>query len=93
MYFHQLIGIAKGSIKPPSCQTYFFIIMKGSGFFKQKAGTGKASNIPNIFRFLDDLHTFNNNEFENNYNDIYPSELELKKKNEDPCKVCFWIFQ
>ena len=31
--------------------------------------------------------------FENNYNDIYPSELELKKVNEDSCQASFCIFQ
>ena len=40
--------------------------------------------------FIDDLCTFNNNEFENNYKDIYPDELELKKENEDPCKASFF---
>ena len=28
-------------------------------------------------------------EFGNNYNDIYPDEMKLKKENEDPCKVSF----
>ena len=32
---------------------------------------------------------FNNIQFENNYIVIYPNELELKKKNKDPCKVSF----
>ena len=36
-----------------------------------------------------DLRTFNDDEFENDYNDIYPGELELKKENEDPCKASF----
>ena len=54
----------------------------------------KNSHIfSNTFRFIDDLYTrFNNNGFENNYNDIYPDELELKKKNIDCCKVSFSFF-
>ena len=31
----------------------------------------------------DDLCSFNNDEVENNYNGIYPDELELKKENEN----------
>ena len=31
----------------------------------------------NTFRFIDDLFTFNNSYFENNYNDIYSDAREL----------------
>ena len=35
----------------------------------------------NIFRFIDDLNAINDNgEFEKNIKNIYPEELELKKK-------------
>ena len=60
--------------------------MKVSGFFKQKNGIWDLSNI---FRFIDNLCNFNNDEFENNYNDIYCDELELKREDKDPCKVSF----
>ena len=53
----------------------------------KKRDLQKAHIFSNILRLIDDLHTFNNNEFENSYHDIYPDELELKKENEDPCKV------
>ena len=53
----------------------------------------KSHIFSNTFRFIDDLYTcFNNNGFENNYNDIYPDELELKKKNIDCCKFSFSFF-
>ena len=42
----------------------------------------KALIFSNIFRFMDDLCTFNNNELENDYDDSYSDELELKKDNE-----------
>ena len=35
-------------------------------------------------------YTFNNEEFESSYKDIYPDELELEKENEDPCKASFF---
>ena len=43
---------------------------------------GVARKFGNIFRFIDDLIAINDgNEFENHYNEIYPSELTLKKEN------------
>ena len=47
--------------------------MKGSGFFKQ------INSTCNISVSIDNLGTFNKSEFENNYNDIYPDKLDLKK--------------
>ena len=42
---------------------------------------GVARKFGNIFRFIDDLIAINDgNEFENHYNEIYPSELILKKE-------------
>ena len=64
--------------------------MKGSGFFKQERELQKATIFSNIFRLIDDLCTFNKNEFENNYINIYPDELELKKENKAPCKASFF---
>ena len=51
--------------------------MKVSGFFRQKQD--RVFFV--IFRFIDDLFNFNNDELENNYNDICPHKLKLKKKN------------
>ena len=33
-----------------------------------------------------DLRTYSTDEFEINYNGIYPGGLEIKKEREDPCK-------
>ena len=49
----------------------------------------KARIFSNIYRFLDDLWTFNNNEFENIYKDDYFDVWELGKEIEDPCKALF----
>ena len=38
----------------------------------------------NIFSSIDDLDTFENDELESNYSDIYCGELKLKKENENP---------
>ena len=43
---------------------------------------GVARKCGNIFRFIDDLIAINDGkEFENHYNEIYPSELIFKKEN------------
>lgn len=47
----------------------------------------KARILSSIFRFMDNLCTFDNDKFENNYSNIYNDEQELKKENEDPCKA------
>ena len=47
----------------------------------------KAWIFWNIFRFINDLCSFNKSNFENNYTDIYPDKLELKKENEDRSKA------
>ena len=49
----------------------------------------KAHIFSNIFKFIDDLFTFNSNYFENDYNDIYPDELELQQETENPSKPTF----
>ena len=56
--------------------------MKGNGFFsRKKQDMQKTGKLLNNFRFIDDLCFFNNGQFENNSNDIYPDVLELKKEN------------
>ena len=57
-------------------------------FFKQKKwDLQKPRILSNIFNFKNDLCYLNNDEFKNNYNDIYPSWLESKKQNEDSSKA------
>ena len=42
-----------------------------------------ARKFGNVFRYIDDLLAINDGgEFESNYLDIYPAELELKKENQ-----------
>ena len=52
----------------------------------------KVHIFSNISGLIDDVYTFNNDELENDYKDIWPDELELKKENEDPCTVVFELF-
>ena len=58
--------------------------MKRSDFSRKKNETcERIVNFQIFLRFIEDVITFNNDEFGNNYNDIYPNELELKKEKED----------
>ena len=43
----------------------------------------KARKLCNIFRFIDDLNSINDDgEFESNYSNIYPKELQLQSFKE-----------
>ena len=47
-----------------------------------KNNYGVARKFSNIFRLIDDLIAINDgNEFENHYNEIFPTKLILKKEN------------
>ena len=51
---------------------------------------GVARKCGNTFRFTDDLTAINEgNEFENHYNEIYPPELILKKRNTSHTETTF----
>ena len=50
----------------------------------------KARKLCNIFRFIDDLNSINDGgEFENDYSNIYPEELQLGKENTDEHEASF----
>ena len=53
-----------------------------------------ARRFGNVFRYIDDLLAINDNgEFEKNYAEIYPPELELKKENNNKDRSSFLDFQ
>ena len=47
----------------------------------------KAWIFSRIFKFIDDLCMFSNDEFENYCKDIYLDELIIKEEDEDPCQA------
>ena len=50
----------------------------------------KARKLCNIFRFIDDLNSINDGgEFESNYSNIYPEELQQGKENADKHEASF----
>ena len=77
IYVYTIHLLQEGRLLQKTKDLYITVVVMASSN-NIKTRSAKASSI---FRFIDDLCTFNNGEFENNYNDIYPNELELKKKN------------
>lgn len=67
----------------------FALLLKEVASSIKKLYLRKAGIFLNIFRFIDELCTFINNEFEDNFNDIYlhMTSFEFKKENDDPCKA------
>ena len=49
---------------------------------KKKEDLISARKIFRTFRFIDDLITINNENFEKNIRNIHPAELEPKKENQ-----------
>ena len=50
----------------------------------------KARKLCNIFRFISNLNSTNDGgEFESNYSNIYPEELQLGKENTDKHEASF----
>ena len=50
----------------------------------------KARKLCNVFRFIDDLNSINDGrEFESNYSNIYPEELQIGKENTDKHETSF----
>ena len=83
--FHQLIRIPIGSDPTPYMRKLFLYYHENKRLLQTKNKTCKKVHMfSNIFRFIDDQCTFDNDKSGNSCNNIYPDELELKKDNEDP---------
>ena len=83
--FCQIIGICKGSEPAPFFVNLFiyFYESKGINEIKNK-DLIKARKLCNIFRFIDDINSINDDEkLETDYFNIYLEELEPGKGNTD----------
>ena len=78
----QIIGIPMGSDPAPFFANLFLASYESKWVNSQRKSKNKnIRKINNAFRFIDDLILFNDDDiFENHFKDIYPEELELKKK-------------
>ena len=83
--FCQIIGIPMGSDPAPFFANLFLYFFEKKWVDDlKKRDLLRARKLGNIFRFIDDLSAINDNgEFEKNFREIYPEELELGKENVD----------
>ena len=81
LVFRQVNGI--GSDPAPFFANLFLFFFESKWINEcKKANYGKAKRFLNVFRYIDDLLTLNDDdEFERSFPDIYPPELVLKKEN------------
>ena len=89
--FRQIIGIPMGSDPAPFFANLFLYFYEKKWITElKKRDLLKARKLGNIFRFIDDLSSINDNgEFERSYKEIYPEELELGKENLDESEASF----
>ena len=89
--FRQVIGIPMGSDPAPFFANLFLFHFESEWLDKTKKDNHhRARRFGHAFRFIDDLVAINdNNEFENCYKEIYPSDLELKKENNNDSTATF----
>ena len=89
--FYQIIGISMGSNPAPFFANLFLYFYESKWMNElKKNDLIKARKLCNIFRFIDDLgREFEGGEFESNYSNIYPEELQLGKENTDKHQTSF----
>ena len=84
-FFHQVIGIhifIWGHISRHFLPIFFCSFYKSKWLKSIKNTVGSLIKLDNNSRFIDDLITINDgNKFENHSNEIYPTELILKREN------------
>ena len=93
--FRQVIGIPMGSDPAPFFANLFLYHYESKWLQSLKSNNYQmARRFGNVFRYIDDLLAINDNgEFEKNYAEIYPPELELKKENDNKDRASFLDFQ
>ena len=75
------IDRAVGDIAYISKRYYVRVLIKELGLLDTTSGTYQQD----LFRFIDDLLSLNDGTFEKHYKDIYPTELTMKKENNNSC--------
>ena len=83
--YRQSIGIPMGSDPAPFMANLFLYYYENQWIRNlKKTDLKRARLFCNTFRFIDDLIAINDqDEFERNFLDIYPPELQLKKESTD----------
>ena len=81
--FQQIVGIPMGTICAPLL--YIFLYSYEAEFIQSLLSTGKkklASQFHFTYRYIDDVLSINNPDFENYLGQMHPTELEIKNTTE-----------
>ena len=89
--FCQITGIPMGSDPAPFFANLFLYLYESKWMNElKKTDLIEARKLCNIFRFINDLNSINDGgEFESNYSNIYPEELQLDKESTDKHEASF----
>ena len=89
--FRQVIGIPMGSDPAPFFANLFLYYFEHNWMNQiKKNDLIRARKMCYLFRFIDDLSAINDGgDFENNFKDIYPEELQLGKENQNSSEASF----
>ena len=89
--FQQTVGIPMGTYCAPLFADIFLYSYKAD-FIPSLLSTGRkqlASRFNLTYRYIDDLLSINNPEFENYPGQIYPAELEIKGTTESTTSASY----
>ena len=90
MVYRQVIGIPMGTNSAPLLADLFLHAYEYDFMMRtMKTDMGLAIRYSKTFRYIDDLLSINNADFENFIGDIYPSELELKNTTVTPDETTY----
>ena len=89
--FNQTVGIPMCTNGAPASRRHLSVFIR-SGFHKSLLSTGKkhlASRFNLTYKYIDDVLSINNPEFENYLNQMYPAELEIKDTTESTTSASY----
>ena len=89
--FQQTVGIPMGTNCAPLLADIFLYSYEAD-FIQSLLSTGKkhlASRFNLTYRYIDDVLSINNPEFENNLGQMYPAELEIKDTTESTTSASY----
>ena len=92
--FQQIVGIPIGTNCAPLLADIFLYSYEAD-FIQSLLSTGKkklASQFNFTYRYIDDVLSINNPDFENYLGQMYPAELEIKNTTESNTSTSTWIY-
>ena len=87
MVYQQIVGISKGTYCAPLIADLFLYCYERD--FMSDLHKSKRHDLIDMSRYLDDIFTIDNPEFEKYIPGIYPAELQLNKANTSDKETSF----